>query len=572
MKDFILISILCVLSLSCGTVKKKKKTAESPKKNSVSVETKELFHTAVQDYIISDYELATKKINAYLAKNPSDDAAYYLLSKIYYEKKDSIGSIRAIETAFSLDKTNRWYNEYLGYAYLQHKEYAKALENYLFLTKEIPDEITYKFSLFETYFGLKQFSKSLVVLDNIEQAIGVNPETSYQRYVVYINLKKFDLAEKTLLEALQQNPDEHQLLFALNDFYIAKKQPEKMVSYLEDLVAKNPSSGSASLLLSEYYLKQNKTSQAETLLEKVFSDPEVDITYKRYFLMDNFVDSPAMSASLAKKLALTALQTTPNDGFLNLFLGNVFDEAGDVEKALLYYNKAIETNKINHETLARICVLNYQVQNFDSLERMSKIGISLLPSSPDFYYFNAISLLKLKRYDDCIDIAENGLVYTTKNEGKVDLGVIIAEAYFAKKDYQKGKEAYETLIRNNPKDLFLKNNLALILVKHNIELDYADKLINQLSELDPRNQNYQFTKGYILFKKGKYDEAQKFIEPLVNANRKDGSLMNLLGNIFAKKGNIESAVDYWKAAKELGYKNSVLDKKINDKKYYDDVE
>jgi tetratricopeptide (TPR) repeat protein len=279
-----------------------------------------------------------------------------------------------------------------------------------------------------------------------------------------------------------------------------------------------------------------------------------------------------MSASLAKKLALTALQTAPNDGFLNLFLGNVFDEAGDVEKALLYYNKAIETNKINHETLARICVLNYQVQNFDSLERMSKIGISLLPSSPDFYYFNAISLLKLKRYDDCIDIAENGLVYTTKNEGKVDLGVIIAEAYFAKKDYQKGKEAYETLIKNNPKDLFLKNNLALILVKHNIELDYADKLINQLSELDPRNQNYQFTKGYILFKKGKYDEAQKFIEPLVNANRKDGSLMNLLGNIFAKKGNIESAVDYWKAAKELGYKNSVLDKKINDKKYYDDVE
>lgn len=573
MRKIITVLFLSSLLLACGTPKTTaKKNASSPKKNIVSAETKQLFHNAMHGYIISDYDLALKEANAYIAKNPSDDAVYYLLSKVYFEKKDSVGSIRMLEKAKELDKTNRWYNDYLGYAYLQNKDYGKALESYQFLTKELPDEIEYHYQLLQTYYGLKQFQKSIETLDVIETRIGKSPQTSYQRYIIYINLKKYDLAEKTLVESIEEYPDEHETLFALDDFYAARKQPEKMVGFLENLISKHPTAGGASLLLAEYYLKQNKIDKAETLLLKTFSNPSVDPTYKQYFLMDNFVEKPVLPAKLAKDLALEVLKLSPSDGFIHLFLGNLSDSEGDTAKALEYYKQSVALNKNNKETLTRICVLEYQSQQYEDLTKSAQQALSLFPTEPAFYYFSAISLLKQKKLDECLDMVDNGLVYTTDNAGKEDLTSIQAEAYFGKKDFKKGKEIYEQLIKDNPKDVFLKNNLALALAKNKIDLDYADKLINQITELDPRNQNYQFTKGFILFQKGKYPEAQNIIEPILVRNPQDASLHNLIGNIFAKNGDMEKAVEYWLKAKELGYKNNVLDKKINDKKYYEDVE
>lgn len=573
MKDLLTIVFFSVLLLSCGVVKDKKKkpVADKSKKTVVSAETKQLFHEAVQNYIISDYNSAIRMVNSYLTKNPSDDAAYYLLSKIYFEQKDSVNSIKMLETAKSIDGNNRWYHDYLGYYYLQNKDYSKALDSYLFLTKEVPDEVEYQFNLFQAYFGLKQYTKSLDVLDKIEKEIGENPETIYQRYATYINLKKYELAEQTLVQSLQKFPDERELLFTLGNFYSAQGKSQKMLSFLEDIIAKNPSAGNAKLLLCKYYLRENKGSKAEAMLVDVFSDSEFNPTYKHYFLMENFIDHAFIPVALAEKIALAAVHADPNDGFFNLFLGNIYDEAGDLKKALKYYEKATSNSK-NKETYMRICALNYEMKEFDTLALFSKQALDLFPTNATFYYFNAVALLQQKKYDDCIDIAESGLAYTLDSYGKEDLNVLIAEAYFGKKDFKKGKDAYEALIKSNPRNLFLKNNLALILAKNNIELDYADKLINQIAELDPKNQNYQFTKAFILFRKGKYNEAQSILESIAKANPKDASLQNLLGDIAFKKGDANKALEYWNAAKELGFKNSILDRKIKDKKYYDEME
>ncbi len=575
MRKIILIYIISVLHFSCGTSKlgtKKTSASNSQEKPVVSAEIKSLFYEGVHSYIISDYDNSLKQINKYIALNPTDDAAYFLQSKIYQEKKDSVAAVRSLEKAYALDKNNKWYNVYLGTAYSLNKEYQKAIDLFEPLSKKEPNEIEYKFNLYEAYYGLKEFPKCLEILDDVERISDPNPELYYQRYAVYINMRKYDLAEKALIQSVELYPEDHRSLFALNDFYNTRNQKQKMIDFLERIVITNPDSGSVNLLLAEYYLKQNKIDKAAVLLEKVYSNPEVDITYKRYFLLDNSVDNQLIPNYLAEKIALSAAALDTEDGFFNLFLGNIYDNTGNLDKALFYYKKSVERNKNNKETLTRIAFLEYQNQDYDSLVVYATKALELFPSNPDFYYLNSLGLLRLKRYDEAISVANSGLVYAVDKSAKEDLSTIIAESYFGKKEYQKGREIYEKTIRENPNDIYLKNNLALVMAKNDYELDDAMLLVNQINELDPNNENYLFTKGMILFKKGNYKEAIRIVEPLIVTNPKDAALHSLIGDLYFKLGNLPAALDYWNIAKNLGFKGELLIKKIDDKKYYDEVE
>lgn len=574
MKKTALFIGLTFLLLACGTSKTTSKKAVSDNKNKtvVSAKTKELFHNAMHGYIINDMDYALANANKYMAENASDDAIYFLLSKVYYAKKDSIKAVSALEKAYALDKSNKWYGVYLGEAYLERKEFSKAVEIFQLLAKNEPREAELQYDLYEALYGAKQYTKALDVLNKIEQLTSASSELYFQRYAVYGALKKYDFAENELIKSIHEYPEDHRALFALNDLYVSRNQKQKLINFLEETVKNDPKNGSASLLLAEYYLKQNKIDQAGTLLEKVYSDPNIEPTFKHYFIMDNFVDSPVIPSALAQKIAENAHKVDPQDPFFTLLLANIYDNSNDIEKALEFYKMTIDRNKNNKETIARLTYLEYQRQEYDSLVKYAQLALELYPSNPDFYYFSALGLFKTKKYDDAITTAENGLVYVTDNDGKEDMNTIIAEAYFGKKDFKIGKEKYERLIKENPKDVFLKNNFALVLAKYNMDLDYAVKMVNQIMELDPRNENYKFTKAFVLFRQGNFTEAQNIIELLIKTNPKDATLQNLLGDIYFQKGYPDSALEYWNKAKEFGYKNEILTKKIQDKKYYDEVE
>jgi len=44
-----------------------------------------------------------------------------------------------------------------------------------------------------------------------------------------------------------------------------------------------------------------------------------------------------------------------------------------------------------------------------------------------------------------------------------------------------------------------------------------------------------------------------------------------LGDAHAKNGNINSALEFWKRAQDLGSENKMLKKKIEKKEYYDPI-
>ena len=86
---------------------------------------------------------------------------------------------------------------------------------------------------------------------------------------------------------------------------------------------------------------------------------------------------------------------------------------------------------------------------------------------------------------------------------------------------------------------------------------------------EPRNATYLDTYAWVLFKRGRYDEAKEFIDRALQNDSVPGEdILEHAGDIYALNGNIDQAVEYWKKAAETAPEfNVVLRKKIKKKKY-----
>jgi tetratricopeptide (TPR) repeat protein len=90
------------------------------------------------------------------------------------------------------------------------------------------------------------------------------------------------------------------------------------------------------------------------------------------------------------------------------------------------------------------------------------------------------------------------------------------------------------------------------------------------NELQPNTASFEDTYAWILFKQKKYGEAKIWIEKALTHDKGPNAVQTEhYGDIMFYMGNVDAAVENWKKAKEFGGQSPVLDRKINEKKYFE---
>ena len=73
-----------------------------------------------------------------------------------------------------------------------------------------------------------------------------------------------------------------------------------------------------------------------------------------------------------------------------------------------------------------------------------------------------------------------------------------------------------------------------------------------------------------MYKQGKYIAAKEWLEKAIeNGGKTNAVIIEHLGDVHAKLGNIDKAVELWIQAKSLGEASELIDKKITDKQLYE---
>ena len=90
-------------------------------------------------------------------------------------------------------------------------------------------------------------------------------------------------------------------------------------------------------------------------------------------------------------------------------------------------------------------------------------------------------------------------------------------------------------------------------------------MARRANQLEPNNNSYEDTYGWVLYRLGRYQDARMWLEKALSNNvSKSATLVEHYGDILFKLGDRESALSYWKKAKEYGSKSELLERKIND--------
>ncbi len=185
-----------------------------------------------------------------------------------------------------------------------------------------------------------------------------------------------------------------------------------------------------------------------------------------------------------------------------------------------------------------------------TIDSLIESGLIANPKSPDLLGLKAQKLQHEKKYEDAVAMLHRAIAEdTTRLSFYLDLG-------FLSHTLNKPNEAefaYVKALSLDSNAALVLNNYAYLLATQNRDLDRAFSMVTRAVSKEPDNASYYDTRGWILYRQGKYDQA---IDDLKRASRLDstnGEIMDHLGDVYHSMGEDEDAIESWQRALDLDH-------------------
>jgi tetratricopeptide (TPR) repeat protein len=196
-----------------------------------------------------------------------------------------------------------------------------------------------------------------------------------------------------------------------------------------------------------------------------------------------------------------------------------------------------------------ILALSYgQLNNYDDALPYVQKAVELNPGDFTSLYAYGFTLNQIDRKDEAITYLKKALEVNPDN---VQILGTLGLIYDAKEMWEECDDAYETALSIDSTDVLVLNNYAYSLAERDIDLDRALEMSNKAVEGDSANSSYLDTKGWILFKLGKYEEAKLYIKKAIELDEENAVLLEHLGDVQYKLGFKKEAIALWEESYEL---------------------
>jgi tetratricopeptide (TPR) repeat protein len=262
----------------------------------------------------------------------------------------------------------------------------------------------------------------------------------------------------------------------------------------------------------------------------------------------------------------------PTEAKAHSIHGDYLNAAGKTIEALNAYKEALRYDKKEYPIWKQVLIMEYESTKFEELYQDSKTCLEYFPNIPTVYLLNGIGANQTRRFNEAISSLESGKELIVNDVPlQAEMYGQIGEAQFGLGKLKEGNASFETALQLDPSSMLLKNNYAYQLAISKTDLTRAEELINIVIKKEGNVGQFLDTKGWILFQMGKFKDAASILEEAYHVYPSDKLIVEHLGDAYAKNGNISSALELWKRARELGSENKVLKKKIENKEYYDPI-
>jgi tetratricopeptide (TPR) repeat protein len=558
---------------SCATPKKVKLTGEKAVQSKADNEIISLFLDANKEKLIGNFGKAENYFKQVIAKDPLNDASYFELAKIQAQAKRYDEALNNAEKAIKLDKNNRYYYFLKSEIYTSQErvdESVKVLERAL---KIFPDDPELYYELASQYIYLKQWNNAKESYQMALERFGANPDINLQIIKIHLAQGNYKQAEESTQELIKKYPKEPIYWELLGDIYLAHSKIELAKKTYQYVLEIDPFNGYIHFILGDIYLQEGKEEKAFQSVKNGFLSPNANIDDKMKILVNYYEVTQKSRQYLAKAYELCELITTvhKNDAKGYAIYGDFLLRDAKLKEARSKYRQAVNLAPDKYLIWNEIIILDAQLNDQKQLLIDTEKAVELFPNMPDFFLYRGIALAQNKNFDDAADILEAGKGIVIDNLPlKAQFHSNLGDIYNELKEYKKSDRDYNACLDIDPDNAFVLNNFSYYLSLRKDKLDLAERMSKKAIELEPKQASFLDTYGWILYQRGKYGEAKKYLDQALEMGGiASGTILEHYGDVLFQLNDIDGAMVYWKKAATTNEASEFLVKKISEGKLYE---
>jgi len=521
------------------------------------------------------YDAAFELFRHCLAIDSTASAVLYELSSFYLQMDEPEMAVSLLKDAVRYSPENFTYKMALASISLATGMYGEAAEEYEELVKTNPDKIELNYYLAEAYTQQGEIGKAIETFDTLEEMVGMSEPLSMQKYRLYMMLEQSSEAFLELKKLADKYPANAHYPILIGDLHLEKKEPDIALEYYRKAFAIDPENPYYTVSMANYYELTGNPESAEEQVRLALVNDQLDVELK-VAILSRYIQQLQKNRNAtegANTLFQTLLEQHPEDVDLKMMYASLLAMQENREEARFQLQIVTEMDPLKEMAWQQLLQLSLQEQDYEESVYLCKKAIEIFPEESFYYFYMGLAFYQLKNYQEAIDTFMEGLKIIPEEDRSLrsDFFGQIGDIYFQMQKPEDAFASYEEALKYNERNIVVLNNYSYFLALSKRDLDKAERMSAQCVRIEPNNATYLDTYAWVFFVKGNYTLAKIYIE---NAVQKDttGSavLVDHYGDILYKTGDKEGALKQWMRAKEMGKESEILNRKIEEKTYFED--
>ncbi len=421
------------------------------------------------------------------------------------------------------------------------------------ISKADPTDRRARSQLISVYVAQKRMDDARKVLTDVLSKNRKDADALLQRAALSLQAGKPDDAEKDLQQVLQDRPDSAEAHLLMSKVHMARHSEENAKRELNDALARKPTLLGARLALGQMFLAHNDGRSAVELFDQTPAEQKQNLRVQvaRNWALLTAGETDELKKTLARQLAVGRVPDfLMQDGVMKA-------KQNDFEGARASFQEVLKQrpNDIlaleavagtyqaqNHPELAVKAIQQYaatakgpavaRMQHFVGEWMMgtndragARKAFETAKAADPRYVTADVALAQLDLADGKYDQARQRLKAAIALDGnRTDLRVTLAVVEGASGNRAAAISQYREVVRSEPGNVAVLNNLAYTLAEQENQLDEALKYASDAVREAPDQPAFLDTLGWIYYRKGMYQEAVQNLERAVslqaNARRK----------------------------------------------------
>lgn len=537
-----------------------------------------------------------------VAKHPDDADAHMLLGRVYLR---SLGDGQTPQSSDMLQMAIKEYEKIaelkpndlethllLGQLYGLNHDSAKAEAQFKAAQQIDGSSEEVVLSMARLYSEQGDLQRAAKVIADVSEE-DRSARMDFALAGIYDQLKEPKLAVAAYRAALDQDPDNTDAKRGLANALIANGETNAAAKIFAEIISSDPQDAQSLIREADIQRQQGHYEQALATLKKAGAlvSNNLELNYNEALVYDALGRYDEAIKTLKDMLASTEQADGKYDeqakGNRALFLERlaiVYRESNKTPEAVETYKQVqalggdfqargadglVQTYRDAHQwpealraaaDAAQAMPTNHDVQltyasqlgDAGKLEEAIKLANAQLsgktPGTPEdrIVYFTVADIYsRAKRWKDASIALDKVDALSSKPEDKVFLYSYKANVADKQKMFDEAEAEYRKGLAIDPQSAAIENDYGFMLADRGIRLDEAVTMLKKAVAYDPQNGAYLDSLAWAYYKQGQYALAEEYALKAVARTGSDPTVLDHLGEIYAKTGKLSQAVVQW---------------------------